>query len=105
LNWKIGRLLPLEDSACVFPEQTVRLCEIASVAHAVRIYGWQCVVGRQLNKPITLGQKERFAADYKCAHPLTDEGLEGRFDLAGTTCVQNHHVRAERKVIDKIVDG
>jgi hypothetical protein len=103
LNRKIGRLLPLENSACVYPEQTVRLREIDSVAHetagdwklAVRIYGWQRVVGRQLDKPITLGQKERFTADHKCAHSLTDESLESRFDLAGTTCIQNHHVRAK----------
>ena len=65
MNWKIGRLLPLENSADVYPEQTERLCLIASVAHetasdwklTVRINGWHCVVGRQLDKPMTLSQK------------------------------------------------
>src|SRR5262249_47579006 len=63
LNWKIGRLLPLDNPAGVYPEQTVRLREIGSVAHepagdrklAVRIYGWHCMAGRQLDQPITLG--------------------------------------------------
>src|SRR5262249_2407370 len=70
MNWKIGRLLALENAAGVYPEQTVRLREIASVAHetadcrklAVRIYGWHCVLSRQLDKPVTLGQEERFTA-------------------------------------------
>src|SRR6516164_2788022 len=48
-------------------------------------YGWQCVPGRELNKLITLGQKEYFTAYHKCVHPLTDKGLESRFDLASAT--------------------
>jgi len=53
------------------------------------------MVGRQLDKPITLGQKECFTAHHKCAHALTDKDLESRFDLGGTTCIQNHHARTE----------
>ncbi len=53
------------------------------------------MAGRQLNQPITLGQKESFTAYHECACPLADKGREGRLDLAGTTCIQNHHARAE----------
>src|SRR5215813_10606127 len=103
LNWKIGRLLPLENSAGVYAEQTVRLLEIGSVAHetagdrklAERIYGWYCMAGRQLDQPITLGQKKYFTAYHKCTYPLTAKDLESRFDLAGTTGIQNHQARAE----------
>ena len=103
LNWEIGRLFPLENSAGVSSDQAVRLREIGSVAHetasdwklAERIYGWNCVLGRQLDELITLGQKELFAAYNKCAYPLRDEALESRFDLAGTTCIQNHYMRTE----------
>ena len=60
LDWKISRLLPLEDPAGVCSEQTVRLLEIGSVAHesandwklAERIYGWHSMAGRQLDEPI-----------------------------------------------------
>src|SRR5262245_61760790 len=63
LNWEIGRLLPLENPAGVYPEQTIRLREIGSVAHetagdrklAERIYRWHCMACRQLDEPITLG--------------------------------------------------
>src|SRR5262249_16709757 len=103
LNWKIGRLPPFENPAGVSPEQTVRLREIGSVAHepagdrklAVRIYGWHCMAGRQLDQPITLGQKKYFTAYHKCTYPLTAKDLESRFDLAGTTGIQNHQSRAE----------
>src|SRR4029453_17673109 len=103
LNWEIGRLLPLENPAGVYPEQTIRLREIGSVAHetagdrklSVRIYRWHCMAGRQLDKPITLGQKKYFTAYHKRTYPLANKGLESRFDLAGSTCIQNHHARAE----------
>ena len=57
------------------------------------------MAGRQLNQPITLGQKECFTAYHECACPLADKGREGRLDLAGTTCIQNHHARAEDALI------
>src|SRR5262245_17926868 len=101
-----GRLAgfsPLENPGGVYPAQTIRLLEIGSVAHetagdrklSIRIYGWHCVVGRQLDEPITLGQKKYFSAYYKCTYPLTAKDLESRFDLAGTTGIQNHQARAE----------
>ena len=87
LNRKIGGPLALENPADVYPEQTIRLREIGSVAHetagdrklAVRIYSWHCVVGSQIDKP-TLGQKERFTAHHKRARPLTDKDLESQFE-------------------------
>ena len=57
---------------------------------AGRVYRWHCVAGRQLNHQVTLGQKEIFAGYHECAHPFADKGREGRLDLAGTTCIQNH---------------
>src|SRR5262245_12154754 len=85
LNLQIGRLLPLENPAGVYPEQTIRLREIGSVAHetagdrklAVRIYRWHCMACRQLDEPITLGQRKYFSAYHKCTCPLTNQGLEG----------------------------
>ncbi|MGB8080598.1 MAG: hypothetical protein WCF83_09045, partial [Pseudolabrys sp.] len=53
------------------------------------------MASRQLDEPITLVQKKYFTAYHKCTCPLTDKDLENRFDLAGTTCIQNHHARAE----------
>jgi hypothetical protein len=71
LNWKIAWLFTLENTGGVSSEQTVRLCEIGAIAHetagdrklAPRIYGWNCVLGCELDKSITLGQKN--------ASPLT----------------------------------
>src|SRR5262249_43041313 len=68
LNWKIGGLFPLENLADVYPEQTERLCVIASVDHenagdwklTVRINSWHRVVGCPLDEPITLGAKKTF---------------------------------------------
>jgi hypothetical protein len=87
LNWKIGWLFTLENTGGVSSEQTVRLCEIGAIAHetasdrklAPRIYGWNCVLGCELDKSITLGQKERFTAYHKCAYPLTDNYLRPSF--------------------------
>src|SRR5262245_53555272 len=103
LNWKISRLLPLENPRGVYPTQTVRLLEIGSVAHetagdrklSIRIYGWHCMARRQLDEPITLCQKKYFSAYHKCIYVLTDKDLESRFDLAGSTCLQNDQARAE----------
>ena len=53
---------------------------------AVRIYGWQHVPSRQPDHAITLGQKERFTADHKCADPFADEAREGRLNLVGSAC-------------------
>jgi hypothetical protein len=50
---------------------------------------------RQLDEPIPLGQKKYFSAYHKSTYPLTDKDLESRFDLAGTTCIQDHHARAK----------
>ena len=44
---------------------------------------------------MTLGQKERFTAHHKSACPLIDKLLEGRFDFAGMTRIQNDQARAE----------
>jgi hypothetical protein len=84
-------------------DSTIRISNIRPVAHqtarhnelAVSIYGWHCVVGRQLDQPITLGIEQSFTADHECARPLADKSREGRLDLAGTTCIQDHHACAE----------
>jgi hypothetical protein len=76
LNRKISRLLPLENSANVFSEYTIRFRVIGSVTHetaghwklAVRINGWHCVLGCQIDKPITLGQEEILTTDHQRAH-------------------------------------
>src|SRR5262249_25456939 len=74
-----------------------------SVAHetarrnelAVPIDGWDSVLSRQFDQPITLAQEEILAAYHECAKPLSDNGRESRLDLAGGTCFQNHHTRTE----------
>ncbi len=53
------------------------------------------MTGRQFDKPITLGQKKYFSAYHKGTYSLADKGVESRFDLAGTTCIQNNKARAE----------
>jgi hypothetical protein len=53
------------------------------------------MAGRQLDEQITLGQKKYFSAYHKCTYPLADMGIESRFDLAGTTCIQNNKARVE----------
>ena len=62
LNWKIGWLFTLENSARINTGQAVTVQNVRSVAHktaserklAVRIYGWHCMAGRQRDEPITL---------------------------------------------------
>src|SRR5690242_21126536 len=73
LNWKIGRLFPLENPASVFSEQPVRLLEVRSIAHetasdrklAEGVYGRYCMAGRQFNQLITLGQKKYLTTYHK----------------------------------------
>jgi hypothetical protein len=47
------------------------------------------------DQQITLGQKEVFTAYHECTQPFADNSREGRLDLAGTTCTQNHDTSVE----------
>jgi hypothetical protein len=63
---------------------------------AVRIDGWHYVLGRQIDKPITLGQEEILATDHQRAHSFADEASKGRLDLVRATCGENQKIRAKR---------
>src|SRR5215831_8516993 len=99
LDRKIGWLLPLENPGGGYPAQTIRLLEIGSVAHetagdrklSIRIYGWHCMAGRQLDEPITLGQALR--------NPIT--GIAGCCALAmsGHTAAPLRSVMNSRRLI------
>src|SRR5215471_14220519 len=82
---------------------TVHVPKIAAVTHqaacgrefAVRVNGWNRMLGRQCDQPVALSQKENFSAYYECARSFRYERREGGFDLAGTTSFQNWYADDE----------
>src|SRR5215831_1260206 len=84
LNRKVSGFFALKNAAGIKADSAISTSHIASVAHetarrnelAVAIDGWDSVLSRQFDQPITLAQEEIFTAYHECAKPLSDNGRE-----------------------------